>query len=154
MPTRKPADTVPLGAALDFLRAVWAVDHGLARMSSRMERTRGVTGPQRLALRLVGRIPGIGPADLAALRYGHRSAATGIVRRLEAKRLVTRQVHPEDARRWVLSLTPAGRRIDRDDRDTVEARVRQVLASSSADAIAAAGRLLERWAGALSVSAE
>jgi DNA-binding MarR family transcriptional regulator len=141
----------PLGPALEFLRTVWAVDHGLGRLSARMERTLGVTGPQRLAIRLIGRGNGIGPAELADLLHVHRSAATGIVRRLEAKKLVARRVHPEDARRWVLSLTEVGRSLDRDDRGTIESRVRQVLAASSPDETAAAARLLERLAGAFAV---
>lgn len=135
-----------LGSALAFLRTLWAVDHGMARLSARMKRSIGATGPQRLALRLIGRSEGIGPAELATLLHVHRSAATGIVQRLEAGKLVTRRAHPEDSRRWVLSLTPAGRRIDRNERGTIEASVRRVLASSSPTETAAAVRILERLA--------
>lgn len=149
--SRRPLATEPLGPALKFLRTLWAVDHGLARLSTRMKRTIGATGPQRLAIRLIGRTRGIGPAELAGLLHVHRSAATGIVQRLEAGKLVSREVHPEDSRRWVLSLTSAGQRIDRDDRGTIEARVRQVLADSSAEETSAAVRVLERLAGALNV---
>jgi DNA-binding MarR family transcriptional regulator len=148
---QKPSNTEPLGPALEFLRTLWAVDHGLARLSTRMKRTIGATGPQRLAIRLIGRTRGIGPAELANLLHVHRSAATGIVQRLEASKLVTRETHPGDSRRWVLSLTPAGEKIDRDDRGTIEARVRQVLASSSAEETTAAVRVLDRLAGALAV---
>jgi DNA-binding MarR family transcriptional regulator len=153
-PTRRRASPRPpkadsLGSALAFLRTLWAVDHGMAQLSARMKRSIGATGPQRLALRLIGRSEGIGPAELAALLHVHRSAATGIVQRLEAGRLVTRRIHPEDSRRWVLSLTPAGRRIDRSQRGTIEACVRRVLARSSATETAAAVRILERLAGAL-----
>jgi DNA-binding MarR family transcriptional regulator len=144
--------TAPLGNALSFLRTLWALDHGLARASNRMERSLGVTGPQRLALRLIGRTPGIGPAELAALLHVHRSAATGLIRRLEAKRLVSRQVHPGDARRWVLFLSAAGRRLDRVDKGTIEARVRRVLAGTRAVDAAAAVQVLERLAGALEVA--
>ena len=89
-------------------------------MSSQMERELGVTGPQRLAIRLISLSPGKGPAELAEMLHVHRSAATGIIRRLEAKGLVTRKVHFQDARRRVLSLTAAGRRIDGVDRGGVE----------------------------------
>jgi DNA-binding MarR family transcriptional regulator len=148
----KRLDPAPFGSALGFLRGVWAVDHGLARMSSLMERTLGVTGPQRLAIRLIGRSQGIGPAELADLMHVHRSAATGIVRRLEGKKLVARRTHPADARRWILSLTTAGQKIDQEDVGTIESRVRQVLAVSSSEEIAATMRVLERLAGALSVA--
>lgn len=146
----RPREIDSLGPALAFLRTLWSVDHRMAQLSARMKRTIGATGPQRLAIRLIGRVSGIGPAELATLLHVHRSAATGIVQRLEAGRLVTRRAHPEDSRRWVLSLTPAGRRIDRDERGTIEACVRRVLASSSAVETAAAIRVLERLAGALS----
>ena len=151
MTGQRPPDGESLGPALEFLRTLWAVDHGLARLSVRMLRTVGATGPQRLAIRLIGRTRGIGPAELANLLHVHRSAATGIVQRLEARKLVTREVHPEDSRRWVLSLTPAGQKIDREDRGTIESRVRQVLASSSTEEAAAAVRVLDRLAGALAV---
>lgn len=151
MAERDEAGVAPLSAALEFLRTVWAVDHGLGRLSARMERDLGVTGPQRLAIRLIARSNGIGPGELADLLHVHRSAATGIVRRLEAKRLVARHPHPADARRLVLSLTVTGRSLDRDDKGTIEARVRQVLAASSPDETAAAARLLERLAGAFAV---
>lgn len=61
-------------------------------MSARMEGRLGVTGPQRLAIRIMARREGIGPADLALLLHVHRSAATGLVRRLEAKGLIRREV--------------------------------------------------------------
>jgi len=148
---QKPPSTEPLGPALEFLRTLWAVDHGLARLSTRMKRTIGATGPQRLAIRLIGRTRGIGPAELANLLHVHRSAATGIVQRLEARGLLTREVHPRDSRRLLLFLTPAGQKVDRNDRGTIEARVRQVLANSSAEETTAAVRVLDRLAGALAV---
>jgi MarR family transcriptional regulator, organic hydroperoxide resistance regulator len=39
---------------LQFMQLLWAVDHGLQRASKGMLRRLGVTGPQRLALRLIG----------------------------------------------------------------------------------------------------
>ena len=41
----------PLGAVLDFMRLLWAVDHALQSTSKRMESTFGLTGPQRLVVR-------------------------------------------------------------------------------------------------------
>ena len=40
----------PLGAVLDFMRLLWAVDHALQSASKRMEATFGMTGPQRLVV--------------------------------------------------------------------------------------------------------
>ena len=50
---------------LIFMRALWHLEHALERASKRMEDTLGITGPQRLALRVVGVVPGIGPTELA-----------------------------------------------------------------------------------------
>ena len=46
-----------LGETVEFLRLVWAVDHALQTTSKRMARSLGVTGPQRLVVRIVGRVP-------------------------------------------------------------------------------------------------
>lgn len=139
----------PLGVALEFLRQLWSVDQGLAKFSKRMERTIGVTGPQRLALRIVGRRPEITPAELAELLHVDRGAATGLLARLSRKGLVSRTQDAIDRRRWHLALTAAGRRVDRVDRGTIESQVRQVLEESTPEEVAAAARVMSRLAGAL-----
>ena len=65
------------------MRLLWAVDHGLQRRSKRMAATLGVTGPQRLVIRIVGRFPGISAGRLASILHLHPSTLTGILRRLE-----------------------------------------------------------------------
>ena len=45
-----------LGPVLDFLRALWALDHALQSASKRMETTLGVTGPQLSTLRVIHRM--------------------------------------------------------------------------------------------------
>src|ERR1043166_1406830 len=52
-PGRRTPSADMYGAALDFMRAVWALDHALRSRSKRMKREIGLTGPQRLVLRLV-----------------------------------------------------------------------------------------------------
>lgn len=44
---RRPAEIVLLDDALRFLRAVWDIQRALQSSSKQMERTIGVTGPQR-----------------------------------------------------------------------------------------------------------
>src|SRR5206468_4578402 len=63
----------PLGAVLDFMRLLWAVDHALQSASKRMEATFGVTGPQRLVVRIVGRFPGIAAGRVAQILHVHPS---------------------------------------------------------------------------------
>jgi len=43
---------LPVGDAIDFLRLIWAVDHALQRRSKSMAATLGITGPQRLVIRI------------------------------------------------------------------------------------------------------
>ena len=149
---RESADVPPLGKVLDFLRVLWAVDHGLNRMSKRMEVDLGVTGPQRLAVRFIGRFPGLSAGRLASILHMHPSTLTGILRRLELRQLITRRADPRDARRSLLGLTGAGRRCDARDSGTIEASVQKVLSRSSREEIEAASRLLTKLAQALEPS--
>jgi MarR family transcriptional regulator, organic hydroperoxide resistance regulator len=140
----------PLGSALEFLRLLWAVDHSLQTASRRMARRVGVSGPQRVVLRIVGRRPGISPAGLASLLHLHRSSVTPLIQKLETRGFLRRAPHPSDGRRVLLSLTPRGRRIDRLSTGTVEAAVRRTLARTPAARVAAAESLLASLEEALS----
>ena len=63
----------PLGPVLDFMRLMWAINHGLDRASRGMQAKFGVTGPQRLVLRIVGTFPGLSAGDLARTLHVHPS---------------------------------------------------------------------------------
>src|SRR5258708_18897704 len=95
----------PLGAVLDFMRLLWAVDHSLQSASKRMEAQHGITGPQRLVVRIVGRFPGIAAGRVADILHVHPSTLTGILRRLEQRRGLQRTSHPPDPPRALLRLT-------------------------------------------------
>ena len=84
MPADHPSQThdQPLGAVLDFMRRLWALDHALQSISKRMETTLGLTGPQRLVIRIVGHSPGISAGKLAELMHVHHSTLTGVLGRL------------------------------------------------------------------------
>lgn len=116
-----------LGATLDFMRLLWAVDHGLQRRSKRMEVELGVTGMQRIVIRLIGRFPGIAAGKMADLLHVHPSTLTGVLKRLVERGLVDRQRDPADARRSRFSLTKQGDAIDSTQAGTVEAAVRRAL---------------------------
>ncbi len=139
-----------LGSVLEFMRLMWAVNHGLTRLSKRMERSLGVTGPQRLALRILGQRPGISAGALAEILHIHPSTLTGILRRLTLRGALERTADPKDARRAVLRLTPKGHSLDTIRSGTVEARVRVALAPLARADVAAAARVLERLAVVLS----
>jgi DNA-binding MarR family transcriptional regulator len=116
-----------LGEVLEFMRLVWAMHHGLQATSKRMAVQLGVTGPQRLVIRLVGRRPGISAGELADLLRVHPSTLTGVLRRLEERAFIIRKADPEDRRRAVLNLSAAGKAIDAQRGGTVEAAVRRVI---------------------------
>jgi DNA-binding MarR family transcriptional regulator len=116
-----------LGPVLDFLRLLWQVDHAVQRRSKRMARALGVTGPQRLVLRIVGRFPGLPAGELAALLHLHPSTLTGILARLEDGRWLTRRADPRDRRRALFGLTERGRAIDAGDPLTIEAALLRVM---------------------------
>src|SRR5262245_39031540 len=97
--------TFELNPVLDFLRLLWEIEHGLQRTSKRMEIEFGITGPQRLVLRVVGQFPGVSLSELAHIVRLHPSTITGIVQRLVSRGLVERQRDPSDSRRARLHLT-------------------------------------------------
>ena len=127
MPSTQTKRHETLGEVLEFMRLVWALHHGLQATSKRMAVQLGVTGPQRLVLRLVGRRPGISAGELADLLRVHPSTLTGVLRRLEERAFLARKADPEDRRRAVLTLSAAGRAIDAVRGGTVEAAVRRVI---------------------------
>lgn len=127
----------PLGAVLDFMRMLWAVDHALQSTSKRMEASFGLTGPQRLVVRIVGRFPGIAAGRVAEILHVHPSTLTGILKRLELRGTLQRKPDPRDARRALLTLTAKGRKLDVVRTGTVEQAVRRVLAKDPEKAAAA-----------------
>jgi MarR family transcriptional regulator, organic hydroperoxide resistance regulator len=117
----------PLGEVLEFMRLLWAVDHGLQSTSKRMESTLGLTGPQRLVLRLVGRFPGITAGRLAHIMHVHPSTLTGVLKRMEKRGLLERKSDPLDGRKALFALTEAGRVLDIPSEGTVENAVQRAI---------------------------
>ncbi len=142
-------EQLELGQVLEFMQALWAVDHELQSSSKRQEAHSGVTGPQRLVIRIVGRFPGIAAGKVSDIRRLHPSTLTGILKRLEDHGLLSRQPDPADGRRALLTLTAQGRTVDAARGGTVEAGVRRALAKLPPKSVAAAREVLERLAAEL-----
>lgn len=126
-----PEKNSPFGPTLKFMRLLWSVDHELQSASKRMKTTIGVTGPQRLVLRVLGRKPGATPGEVAETLHIDPSTLTGVLKRLHDKNLIQRKTDPTDGRRAFLSLTAKGRVIDSKASGTVEHAVRKALARCS-----------------------
>ncbi|MEZ4401787.1 MAG: MarR family transcriptional regulator [Kofleriaceae bacterium] len=131
------------------MQRLWAVAHALDVRSKRMERALGVTGPQRLVLRIVGQRPGITAGDLARSLDLHASTLTGILARLVSHKLLSRTTDPADRRRARFALTSAGRRVDAVRTGTVEASITKALAQASDADVEACQRLLASLAAVL-----
>jgi MarR family transcriptional regulator, organic hydroperoxide resistance regulator len=122
---------LPVGDAIDFLRLVWAVDHALQRRSKAMAATLGITGPQRLVIRIIGRFPSIHARQLADILHVHPSSLTAILKRLERRDLIRRWPDERDRRRWLLGLTRPGQALDRETPGTIEAAVQRMLRTTT-----------------------
>lgn len=123
--------TRPLSQVLEFMRSLWGVNHALESASRRMKARYGVTGPERMVVRLVGRYPGISSGDLARILLVHPSTLTALLKRLVARKVLTRHSDVLDGRRALFELTEKGAVIDRVTRGTVEAALTMALASIS-----------------------
>src|SRR5512138_3249138 len=94
------------------MRVIWELDHALQKTSKHMERMLGVTAPQRLVLRILGRFPGMQAGQLAAVLHLHPSTITGVLTRLQRRGHITRRADPRDRRRATFGLTAKGRELD------------------------------------------
>ena len=143
----------PLGEVLGFMRALWGLNHALESTSRRMKSRYGVTGPERMVVRLVGRYPGISAGDLARILLVHPSTLTGLLKRLGARGIVKRQADAIDARRALFLLTPKGAQVDGVKRGTVEAAITIALGSLSDRDVQTAATVLERLTRVLEAKA-
>jgi DNA-binding MarR family transcriptional regulator len=145
------SDVPSLGEVLGFMQLLWAVAHGLESTSKRMRSLIGVTGPQRLVVRLVGHYGDTSPGDLAEVLYVHPSSLTGVLRRLERAGFIRRRRDRRDGRRAILTLTQKGRRLNVQRSGTVESSVRRALSRFSSAKTDAARELLTALAQELGV---
>ncbi|HEY5951151.1 MAG TPA: MarR family transcriptional regulator, partial [Kofleriaceae bacterium] len=130
--TSKPQ---PAGETLQFMQRMWDFVHALDVRSKRMMSSIGVTGPQRLVIRLVGQKPGQTASDIASMLGKHPSTLTGVLARLEERGLILREADPNDRRRARFTLTAAGKKVDRERKGTVEAATRRALGRVSPQAV-------------------
>lgn len=144
-----PADVEATAEASAMLGQLWRANHELELLSKRMIRTLGVTGPQRMVLRIVSRRPGISATGICDTARIHASTLTGILERLVRGGFLLRARADEDARRARFDLLPAGRSIVEQRRGTVESAMLASLEGLSLEERAGVRRWLDRFADAL-----
>jgi DNA-binding MarR family transcriptional regulator len=148
------SSTLTLGGALDFMRLLWGLDHSLQSVSKRMVKVLGVTGPQRLVIRVVGRFPGISAGEISDILCLHPSTLTGILQRLQRRGLVSRRRDPEDARRSRFTLSARGKALDAQQNGTVEAAVMRALDRIPNQKLAAGAEVISILADEMAREAE
>jgi len=142
----RAAGPLRVRGSMDFLQVLWRTSHALERRSRHMEKAIGLTSPQRVVLRFLGRFPGVTAGQLARALHVDPGTLSASIRRLEARGLVERRRDPIDTRRVTLGLTRRGRALDVPHADSVEAVADALLAATPARDVAATTRVLDRFA--------
>ena len=140
-----------LGEVLGFLQLLWDISHELESISKRMRASVGVTGPQRLVLRLVAHYERPSPGELARALRVHPSSLTGVLRRLERAGLIRRVPDPADGRRAIVSLSAKGQRLNDRQEGTAESAVRRALKALGPSRTTTARTVLRKLADELAV---
>lgn len=148
-PSPTSAPEFPLSPALDFLQRLWQLNHALEKLSSQMEKRIGVTAPQRMIIRCIGKYPGVAPSQLATVLHLDPGTISATLSRLEDKGFVVRRRDRDDKRRISLALTTRGYKLDAPVRGTVENGMERLLAGAIPRDIAATRKLLEHLTGVL-----
>lgn len=139
MPQALPAN---LGPVLEFMRALWSLDHALSVRQREISDRFGVTGSQRLVVRIVGQSPGISAGEVSRVLHVHPSTLTPTLQALLAGGLLRRAADPRDRRRAVLWLTKRGERLDAESAALVDRAVRRALARHDGSEVFSARRVL------------
>jgi DNA-binding MarR family transcriptional regulator len=149
--TPAPSDSRTVDAALLGVATRVRISISAFRRSSHEAVTEGdLSGPQLAALARLDRLGPLTTAELARREQITPQAMGATVAVLEERGLVTRTADPADGRRWLLTVTEAGRDALNSGRSAVVARMAAAMAASfTAEEIAtlaAAAPLIERLA--------
>jgi DNA-binding MarR family transcriptional regulator len=138
-----------LGPVLAFMRTLWALAHALDSRSKQMNALRGITGPQRLVVRVVAQLGPIAPGRLADVLHLHPASVTRLAKTLEARGMLRRRPDPADGRRLLLEVGAAAARLLGPIPGSVEGAAHRVLRKATKREVAGAARVVGRIATAL-----
>jgi DNA-binding MarR family transcriptional regulator len=141
-------------AVLEVMQTLWALAHALEARSKWMHRNLGVTGPQRLLIRVIGETPGCSPGEAARKLTLNPGTASRLAAGLERAGLVRREDDQADGRRRRLILTRRGEAVNRHHQGTVEAAAREALASATPGEARMARKFIRRLTESLTVPAD
>lgn len=131
------------------MRTLWALDHALATRHRQIALRYGVTGSQRLVVRIVGQKPGVSAGQVARVLHVHPSTLTPTLQSLVQQGLLRRAPDPRDRRRSVLWLTRRGQRVDAAAAQLIDKAVRATLAQLPGTDLFAARRVLHAVAASV-----
>jgi MarR family transcriptional regulator, organic hydroperoxide resistance regulator len=135
--------------ALEVLERLWGLDHGLDSASKRMLRDIGISGPQRVVLRLLSLEGGMGPGELARRMRHHPATISTLLNRLEEAGYVERHHSTEDRRRSTVVATRRGRALGERTAGTIEALIATVLRDLDPDDVRSCLAVLDALVEAL-----
>ena len=92
-----------------ILRALRRITRAIDLHSRKLATTFGLTGPQLVCLRALGQVEHSTPSALAKELSLSQATVTGIVDRLDARQLLTRERNSRDRRLVTVTITAAGR---------------------------------------------
>lgn len=93
------------------VQALRRITKAVHEFSKAVDREFGITGPQLWAMRTIEELGGCSAGDLAERLCVHPSTVTGVIQRLEEKRLIDRTRRPDDRRAVILTLTANGKKL-------------------------------------------
>lgn len=129
--------------ALELLERLWGLDHVLDSASKRMLRDIGVSGPQRVVLRLLSLEGALSPGELARRMRHHPATISTLLNRLEEGGYVERRHSTEDRRRSMVVATRKGRALGQRTTGTIEEQVEDVLRTLDRDEVASCLAVLD-----------
>ena len=116
----------------DILRSLRRITRAIDLHSRKLVNTYGLTGPQLVCLRTVGKEGSITPSKLAKEVALSQPTVTGIIDRLAARQLVARERSSADRRVVTVSITEAGRALIASAPSPLQERFAQRLGALSA----------------------
>lgn len=125
-----------------ILRSLRRISRAIDLFSRHLARVYDLTGPQLVCLRELKKGGSTSPSELAARVSLSPATVTGILDRLETRRLVRRRRNPKDKRRVIVSLTRDGRALVGEAPPPLHHRLAKGLASLSEEECEAIDRSL------------